>query len=662
MATTLSRTSSNSSAYEAAARADRPPVVVRGAEDPAKRTEPTRQKRRSLFYRLLQIPILFVRAVTPLSYLFIFTLLWHLRMHSATDILALLKDRSVPALSFAGFTSWIAVECLWYPYYLMARKRLQARRPVHHAMNDPESRKRLVTRCWESLAVAAANIDAKHEATAQTLSSASANITEAPDAAASVYIRQVISGWFLGAPFSSVLRDNMRSWVAWAFMDQDLALLDEKESAEVDGLLAVLENRMGYVFPPGHDPEVKCIRLTLDPVVAAHRPALYYAFTRAVDFGSKTALRAMGFVRRELDPLDCSGAGTAAYFYRPAQLPTPRGALPIVFVHGIGVGFAVYLPLLASLPRNVPIYLLEWPHVAMQVRDDVPSVADTRSLLVGMLAKDKHPKATFIGHSLGSVAVAWLLNSPAHRSRVGSVVLLDPVTFLLCDPTTAYNFLYRPPTEPLQLLMNYFVSRELYIAHSLSRHFHWSHNILFAEDLPTVAHQGLKNYVVLSETDLIVPSPRVRQYLEVRNYENSDPRNTANIVYHEGRNHGEMLFRPKLLSHTVDLIKRACGSVQDGPYVSPPPSPPRSARNSPNAIRKRTSFARKPEIVAAVATAVAAAAVAAVPLSDKAPSWTTMHVVPPSVVAQVADVRSRTLINAQRPKLGAARRTQAVSA
>ena len=33
--------------------------------------------------------------------------------------------------------------------------------------------------------------------------------------------------------------------------------------------------------------------------------------------------------------------------------------------------------------------------------------------------------------------------------------------------------MYREPETPGQLLMYYFVSRELYIAHSLARHFHW---------------------------------------------------------------------------------------------------------------------------------------------------------------------------------------------
>jgi pimeloyl-ACP methyl ester carboxylesterase len=59
--------------------------------------------------------------------------------------------------------------------------------------------------------------------------------------------------------------------------------------------------------------------------------------------------------------------------------------------------------------------------------------------------------ATFVGHSLGSTCVAWMLHDPRARSLVRAAILLDPVTFLLMDPGIAYNFLHRPPVSVLEV-------------------------------------------------------------------------------------------------------------------------------------------------------------------------------------------------------------------
>lgn len=75
-----------------------------------------------------------------------------------------------------------------------------------------------------------------------------------------------------------------------------------------------------------------------------------------------------------------------------------------------------------------------------------------------MLADDHHPAACFIGHSLGTTAIAWMLHSPSAH-LVASSILIDPVTFLLCDPTVATSFVYNDPETALDMLMHFFVSR-----------------------------------------------------------------------------------------------------------------------------------------------------------------------------------------------------------
>ncbi|TPX64204.1 hypothetical protein SpCBS45565_g06028 [Spizellomyces sp. 'palustris'] len=436
----------------------------------------------------------------------------------------------------------MAAETLWFPYYLVTVKRLQRRHPAYHATTDPNTRRALLVRCLDAL------------------EAASCPETRIND------MKRVIAGWFLGnISFDQIQRDNISSWVAWAFLDEDLDTIDSDKRVHVDDLVSLIEERLGHVFAPGSNPAAKCIRLTLDPVQATHRPLVYYLATKCLNAVGTRLLYQLGFYYRTLDPMDVAGSGTLRYLYRPATEPTLLGSTPIVFVHGIGIGFAAYLQLLARLPRNVPIYLLEWPHVSMQLQEQVPTIPDTLNFLSGMLRRDKHPRATFVAHSLGTVAVSWILKSPLHRNLVSSVVLLDPVTFLLCDPAIAYNFLYRPPTSVLELLMSYFVSREMYIAHSLSRHFHWSKNILFYDELPlpTADGRGGRNAVLLAGHDAIVPAPRVKAYLAAHHSQSSET--LLDVLYYPTRHHGELLLRKSMLDPIMSKILIACGS---NPHVS----------------------------------------------------------------------------------------------
>ena len=105
---------------------------------------------------------------------------------------------------------------------------------------------------------------------------------------------------------------------------------------------------------------------------------MVYGVLYIVNIIAHSALRTLGFRKR----IDCSTSNQLIY-HRPGRPIKNSGtgqnsghgdgngnwvsASPIVFVHGIGIGFAHYIQFLAMLPTEVDIYLLEWPYVAMQV-------------------------------------------------------------------------------------------------------------------------------------------------------------------------------------------------------------------------------------------------------------------------------------------------------
>merc|ERR1719240_1653518 len=125
--------------------------------------------------------------------------------------------------------------------------------------------------------------------------------------------------------------------------------------------------------------------------------------------------------------------------------------------------------------------------------------------LSDMLHRRGHSSGHFIGHSFGSVPVAWMVRRAPDMVQVATFI--DPVCFLLVKPDVCYNFIYRAPTTPARLIMEFFAARELYTAHSLSRNFFWFENHLWAEELT------MPSLVVLSGMDTIVPAHSVRRYL-----------------------------------------------------------------------------------------------------------------------------------------------------
>ena len=103
-------------------------------------------------------------------------------------------------------------------------------------------------------------------------------------------------------------------------------------------------------------------RLSLDPVFAVQRPLYFYLAIAALNGVTHLLMRhVLGFTR-----LKKYDAESQYVYYRPAPNSTAGAKkVPLVFVHGIGIGFTHYLPLIASFPTDTDVFLVEWPHVGM---------------------------------------------------------------------------------------------------------------------------------------------------------------------------------------------------------------------------------------------------------------------------------------------------------
>lgn len=444
-------------------------------------------KDRSLYFRLAQGFVLALRLITPVSYLFLLVLaavMTNVIRHEYVDRvkerwLGVVHQSAASTFGFYALVVWTVLEALFLPLYYYKYLQLSKNADIGHDATSRESRQLLVDKCLSALSLGAEN-----------------------RAEPEKYIRKVLEGWFLDLDMHHLHHSNIARWTSWAFFNKKFKELTAEEQEDNQSCVACIEKAAKWKFPEGFSKDMHhSARLNIDPLFATQRPLFFYATVRLLNLASSTMLRVLGF--RRLYRFDLANRAQVIY-YRRAKPTSPDTAdsqndshtvdnknkeieikknLPIVFIHGIGIGLAAYLSLIMHFPTDVDVFLVEWAYVAMRFCESEPKIDASISAITQCLDEFQHPKACFVAHSLGTTLISWILKDKLGKERVHSTVMLDPVVFLTCDPTLATTFVYKDPYNLFDFLMHFFVARELFVAHAISRKFSWSHNILFVEDM-----------------------------------------------------------------------------------------------------------------------------------------------------------------------------------
>ena len=267
----------------------------------------------------------------------------------------------------------------------------------------------------------------------------------------------------------------------------------DASDVEAAALRDALPPPMSVQIHPGFNPNTRCMRLIIDPFHYQHRPLALYGFVYAVHglYGLYLT-RGCGYRFYSFSSLK--------YFHRPPADPTAPVKSTLVFVHGISNGLSSYARFIHRLNHsgNRHVFLMVLPFISMNLVERVPTAKDTVEALKTAFIRHtspepdasppaRPPKVIFIGHSYGSLLASWFVKCYPHMLL--SVVLVDPICFLLFTPHLCFNFLYRPPVTPMHHMLNFFVARELHIAHTLHRHFFWTVNVLWVEDLTYIGEE-----------------------------------------------------------------------------------------------------------------------------------------------------------------------------
>jgi len=363
---------------------------------------------------------------------------------------------------------------------------------------------------------------------------------------------QRMTRWFHYCPKEQIQRDNVREWLAWAFTGRDLeeCRSDQQAMDIIERSLELAENRLKTTFKEGRNPHCKTLRLTLDRVPVLSRPLGYYVVCNGVTALTVWWAQRYGgfqFVRE----------GDCEFLVLPAaEKPRQRAAEhahkaePILFLHGLGIGLGQYFAFLRHLRmHDCGVVVLIQANISATIwhrhfLSPPPKDAQVDAIR-GVLKRFGFKKATILSHSNGTMVHGWVARGAPEIC--GRHVIVDPVSFRLWEGKTCYAFLARQWVTGVEVLLGYFVARELSIATTICRQFNWSDMALWAHDLPSHTPEDLQ--LVFGEHDMLIDVPASVEYLK----DAGVPDTCITVV--PKYQHGKSLFFD---AEGMDIVLRAC--------------------------------------------------------------------------------------------------------
>ncbi|TKA69598.1 hypothetical protein B0A55_09256 [Friedmanniomyces simplex] len=437
-------------------------------------------------YLFIRACIFFLHAIGPLS-----------TVYTATHVCRAYLASTWPALSTLNI--WCAAETAFFLFFLWYRTHLQ-REALHPPLRSREERRALFEKVKSEI--------------------------RDPE--------QFLSGWFRGAKVENIGKEEMKGWLDWAFWDGRVSSEDE---AEMEELVREVEGLVGKPFPDGKG-TANGLRLTLDPIEMEWRSLLWYGCLMIVDTITHARMLRYGmqyhgtfattwrvFPPRPLAAVTStkqSEAESLSFWIRPH---TSKTRLPVLFIHGIGVGVYPYVEFFHELDTalnntgvndddgQVGILVLEILQTSSRLTPAILTSTEFLKQITAVLDANNYTRFTLVSHSYGSVLSTHMLTSSPLASRIASTMLIDPVTILLHMPDVAYNFTVRKPKSANEWQLWYFASKDPGVAHTLGRHFFWSENVLWRDRIIELIHGGMRITASLASRDLIVDTKAVGAYL-----------------------------------------------------------------------------------------------------------------------------------------------------
>ena len=399
--------------------------------------------------------------------------------------------------------------------------------------------------------------------------------------------------WCRGAKIDDIGREAIKDWLAWAFFEGRLHV--EGAEGELEEYTKRFEQLMGKTFAEGYG-KAKPVRLTLDKIeLYGYRSLTWYFCVGFVDFLTYARLSRDGYHHHRLPlksffslfpfrPVALTARQTTpvehlTYWHRPH---TAKNRLPVLFIHGIGIGMYPYVNFLDDLIQHVDdghedpadghigIIALEIMPVSFRLTHSALSKEEMCKEINTILDHHGWDKCVLLGHSYGTVIATHVLHNKVLQPKISSVLLIDPVCFLLHNPDVAYNFTVRKPTHANEWQLWYFASQDPGVAHTLGRRFFWSENVLWLDDLlPLMESTGMKVTVSLAGRDLIVDTEAVGRYLVSakptkygtfeEDWKHQEWKGEGlEVIWNEDRDHAQVFDSKAKRARLVRVVRKYC--------------------------------------------------------------------------------------------------------
>ncbi|KAJ9084341.1 hypothetical protein DSO57_1025627 [Entomophthora muscae] len=310
----------------------------------------------------------------------------------------------------------------------------------------------------------------------------------------------MLNNWLHLQPTEPLTFKQYSTWIIYAFFDKAEENLTEDEVAQSKEILSFFENQVEFPEASSDKEIVKYVpvRPTIEPLQVIHKPLIFFLVTGIPKMLAHLGLQSFGFTRY---------AANDNIHYWSNNIKSHE--LPILFIHGIGLGYSMYFRQVARLTQLYPnrhIILYEVPSVSLSPVAEINTKDQTIQAVDIIFQTHNLETSSVIAHSYGTVIATWLVKFRPHY--VTKLSLVDPICFMLWDSTLVYGFLLSRPTSMLHEFIRLFLSRDLVMANTFCRYFMWHASFMFPDEIHCPAN------IYFSKKDCIIDAKTCYAHLE----------------------------------------------------------------------------------------------------------------------------------------------------
>eukprot|EP00484_Ammonia_sp_Unknown_P011296 CAMPEP_0197077196 /NCGR_PEP_ID=MMETSP1384-20130603/212499_1 /TAXON_ID=29189 /ORGANISM="Ammonia sp." /LENGTH=435 /DNA_ID=CAMNT_0042516057 /DNA_START=589 /DNA_END=1896 /DNA_ORIENTATION=+ len=416
--------------------------------------------------------------------------------------------------------------------------------------------------------------------------------------------------WFKGCDSNAVSHGNIVEFLNWAFF---LDYYQPEDSTDIDHTkeqkwrdefrafaMKCIEGFTSHKIPTGHNPNLSFVHNTDDDraVPLTYRPLLFYVCLWIGQMVTDAVFLYM--LRFRYVHVN----GLRVWYKIQSAAKQSAESKPILLIHGLGVHYMPYIPLISKLCRKSAehdVFCIEIPWTAMSIwhfvpqsvwsifsnspspsyidsklpaskRDFVEILQKMEDLILaqsgkptrGLCERNEHNplrfKWTLMGHSYGSFIVSGIYHYIEHNSsrnvdksvNLPRLILLDPVTMCLSQPTTV-SFLALKAPDWTTWFLQHLVAKELMIATTLNKYFHWFEYVIFPEDM---MNDQVEHCVFTSAKDTLIPSELIAKGIDGVNERRSENPGCKQIHHVEFKHmyHAVWMGVPSCIQKIVDAV------------------------------------------------------------------------------------------------------------